>query len=77
VADHAADVDAVGRGDEAIRLVQGLRDRLVPEGFVNVRRGGKESGEIGRGVPTGRAGFVPLGLRTADAVSDVQRGSLL
>jgi len=73
----AADVDAVGRGNEAVLLVQGLHDHLVPERFVQVRRGGKESGDVGRGFPTGGAGVVPLGLRTVEAVSDVQRGSLL
>jgi hypothetical protein len=74
VTHHAADVDAVRGGDEAVRLMQGLTDRLVPERFVEVRRCGQESGDIGRGFAAGGVGYVPPGVLTLDGVSDVQRG---
>ena len=59
VAHDAADVDAVGGGNEAVLLVQGLNDHLILERFVQVCRGGKVPGDIGRGFLADGVGFVP------------------
>jgi hypothetical protein len=46
VTHHGADVDAIGRGDEPVLLMQGLRNNLIPECFVKIRRGGEKPGDV-------------------------------
>jgi len=40
-------------------LVQGLHDHLVPEGFVEVRRGGQEPGDVRARGPSGPGSTSP------------------
>jgi hypothetical protein len=46
VTHHGADVDAIGRGDKPVLLMQGLRNNLISECFVKIRRGGEKSGYV-------------------------------
>src|SRR5439155_16982632 len=50
----AADIDAVGGTDEAVRVAQREADHPVPEAFVEVRGRGKVPGDVERALLGGR-----------------------
>src|SRR5207247_7516766 len=58
--------------NEPVPLVQGLHDHVSPEAFVEVRRGGKVSGDVNRGLLNRRLRDVHQRVWLDDAVSDVQ-----